>query len=142
MSDSYQPYPTPPPSEGYGATVRPEKPASVKTAVNIIWVLVALSVLSTILTFVYLDDIVDGVLAQSGASATTRSAARTGAIGGAILGLVISVVLYVVLAIFLAKGHNWARIVLTVLPRSAWSPGWSAWRPAQASSPHLWSSSR
>lgn len=115
MSD-YSSMSAPPPPEGYGASTRGEKPASIKTAINIIWASVALSVLSTILTFVFLDQLIDRALeANGGAGAATGDAARSGAIIGAVVGLVIGVGLYVLLAIFLGKGKNWARIVLTVL---------------------------
>ncbi len=90
-----------------------EPPPAIKTSVTIIWAVVALSVVSTILTFLYLDDFVEA--AGTDLTGTEQDAARTGAIIGAVIGLLIFGVLWVVLAIFLRKGANWARIVLTVL---------------------------
>ena len=105
--------PAPPPSEWQGQPAATEPPPSIKTAVNIVWAVVAVSVLSTILTFLYLDDLVE---AAGGANltATKENAARTGAIVGAIIGFLLFGALWVLLAIFLRKGANWARIVLTV----------------------------
>ncbi len=107
-----EPYPNSPESDpvpqGKGAA-----PASVKTAVKLIWANVALSVLSTIVTFASLDSIVDTAL--SGSAGADRDAARVGAIVGAIIGLLIGVVLAAIFAYFISKGANWARIVYTVL---------------------------
>jgi len=89
----------------------------VKTAVNLIYVSIALSVLSTILAFVYLDAIVDAALENTAGQVdgSVADTARAGAIGGAIVGLVIGAGLYLLLAIFIGKAANWARIVYTVL---------------------------
>lgn len=116
MSDPSQPF-APPPPEGYGTPgPRGEKPAPVAMAVNIIWVNIALSVLSTILTFLYLDTLVDAALESSGQTGqAVADTARAGAVIGAIIGLVIGAGLYLLLAIFIGKGHNWARIVYTIL---------------------------
>jgi len=81
--------------------------------VNIVWAVVALSVLSTILTFVYLDELVEAV--DTNLTGAERDAARAGGIAGGIIGFVVFGVLWVVLGIYLRKGANWARIVLTVL---------------------------
>ncbi len=113
MSD-YGAYPPPPPSEGYGQAVTPaEPPPAIKTSVNIVWALVALVVLSVIITLLSLDDIVDAVGVDR--TSAERDAARTGVIVGAIVALVIFGGLWTILAIFLRKGASWARIVLTVL---------------------------
>ncbi|CAN5623613.1 hypothetical protein BH23ACT6_BH23ACT6_12060 [soil metagenome] len=88
-------------------------PASVRTAVKLIWTSVALGVITTIVTFVFLDGIVDA--AVGGTSGADRDAARTGAVIGAIVGLVISVALAALFAYFISKGANWARIVYTVI---------------------------
>jgi len=112
MSDQSLP-PAPPPSEWQGQPAPTEPPQSIKTAVNIVWAVVALSVLSTILTFVYLDELVEAV--DTNLTGAERDAARAGGIVGAIIGFVVFGVLPVVLGIYLRKGANWARIVLTVL---------------------------
>lgn len=107
-------YPTPPPADGYGQTTPAEPPPSIKTAVSIVWAVIALSVVSTILTFVMLDDVIEaaGVKATSGPE---YDGARTGAVVGAIIGFLVFGALWVLLGVFLRKGANWARIVLTVL---------------------------
>lgn len=73
---------------------------------------IALSVLSTILSFVYLDEIAAGQGLQLDDAG--MDAARTGAIVGAVIGLVVFGGLYLLLVIFIRKGANWARIVWTV----------------------------
>lgn len=109
-------YPTDP--YGSGQPGRPtEMPSSVATAVKLLWASVALSVLSTLLTFTMLDSIVDMAIEGAGGSADTPSTdvIRAGAIMGAIIGLVIGVAITVVLLTFIKKGANWARITWTVL---------------------------
>ncbi len=106
-------YPAPPPSEGYGQNTPAEPPPAIKTSVNIVWASVALAVISTILTFVYLDDIVEA--AEVSLNSPEADAARTGAIVASVIALLIFGALWILLGIFLRKGANWARIVLTVL---------------------------
>jgi hypothetical protein len=91
-----------------------EPPSAVTTSVNIVWALVALAVVSTILSFVYLDELVE-TGAGTGLSDAQQDAARAGGIIGAVIGFLIFGALWVALGIFLRKGANWARIVLTVL---------------------------
>jgi len=74
---------------------------------------VALSVITTILTFFYLDDIVEAAGVEL--NSPEADDARTGGIIGAIIGFLIFGALWILLGIFLRKGANWARIVLTVL---------------------------
>lgn len=88
-------------------------PASVRTAVKLILASIALGIISTLVTFLVLDDVIDAAL--EGTSGLDRDAARTGAVIGAIVGLVISVALAAMFAYFISKGANWARIVYTVL---------------------------
>lgn len=88
-------------------------PESVRTAVKLIWASIALSIVSTIVTFALLDDVIDSAL--EGTSGLDRDAARTGAVVGAVVGLIISVALAALFAYFISKGANWARIVYTVL---------------------------
>ncbi len=110
---NYPSMPAPPPSDQYGHQGTTEQPQSIKTAVNIVWAVVALSVIGTILVFVFLDDVVDA--GGTGLSSAQLDAVRSAAIVGAIIGFLVFGVLWVVLGIFLRKGANWARIVLTVL---------------------------
>ena len=95
---------------------RAEPPSSVRLAVNLIWVGIALSIVNSLLTFVFLDDVVDQAIEAAGGSATLdRDAAQLGAVVGVVVTLVFTVALYVLFAIFIRKGANWARIVYTVL---------------------------
>ena len=67
------PNPEPPPGP---AAVGP-RPRSVDTAVNLIWAAVALTIVSTILAFVQLDDAVDTALESDTTDTLTEDAART-----------------------------------------------------------------
>lgn len=107
---SYEPMP--PETQGQYPPGRGAPPPSVQRAVMLIFVNIALSVLTTILTFVFLDDIVEAQGLNLDDAA--MDAGRTGAIVGAIVGLVVFGGLFVLLAIFIRKGANWARIVWTV----------------------------
>ena len=102
---------------GTGQAGRPtEMPSSVATAVKLMWASIALSVLSTVLTFVMLDSIIDMSLEAAGsAGAVGRDTIRASAITGAIIGLIIGVGLWLLLLTFIKKGANWARITITVL---------------------------
>ncbi|MGH3346200.1 MAG: hypothetical protein ACRDO4_04410 [Nocardioides sp.] len=91
------------------------RPASIDTAVKLIWVAVALTVLSTLLSFLYLDDAVDSALESDTTGNLTEASARSAVIVVTILVLAIGVGLYAMLALFIGKGKNWARIVYTVL---------------------------
>lgn len=96
---------------------RPEarqKPPSVKTAVTLIWVSVGLGVVSSLISLLFLDDIVDQTL-EADASGMSRDTAQAFAIGGVVFSLIISVALAALFAYFIGKGANWARIVYTVL---------------------------
>lgn len=107
-------YPTDP--YGGGQPARPtEMPSSVATAVKLLWASIALSVLSTLLTFTMLDSIVDTALEQNNATNIDSDTIRAGAIMGAIIGLIIGVAITLVLLTFIKKGANWARITWTVL---------------------------
>ena len=117
MSD-FQPASAPPPPEGYGGhqPARGPRPASIKTSINLVWALVALSVIGTLTSLIYLDDLVDAALEQAGTGggAITESTARATVLVTTVIGVIIGVLLYALLAYFLGKGKNWARIVITV----------------------------
>ena len=112
MSDHPLP-PAPPPSEWQGQPAATEPPQAIKTAVTVVWAVVVLSVLSVILTFLYLDDLVEA--AGENLTSAEQDAARSFAIVVAIITLLVFGALWVVCGVFLRKGANWARIVLTVL---------------------------
>ncbi len=105
--------------EPYPASSEPEHttppkgrpPASVKTAVTLIWASVALGVISSIVTFVFLDDLAE----SAGTGGVDQDSARLGVIIGAVVGLIVSVAIAALFAYFISKGANWARIIYTVL---------------------------
>lgn len=90
---------------------RSTRPKSVQTAVMLIWVSIVLGLISAVITFFSLDD---SATSAAGAAVDQQDAGGAVAIGG-LIGLVIGVGIPIVLAIFIGKGHNWARIVYTVL---------------------------
>lgn len=111
---NYADYPPPPPSEGYGQAATVDPPPAIKTSVSIVWAVVALSIVGTILTVLFLDDIIKSA-AGANLTSSEEDAARTGAVVGAVVGFVIFGGLWILLGVFLRKGAGWARIVLTVL---------------------------
>ncbi len=112
---NYPQYPAGPPEPPPGPAPLGEQPRSIAMAINLIWVGVALTVLSTVLSFVNLDDAVQTAVDGDSTGTLTESSARTGIIAASVFILVIGVGIYALLAIFLGKGKNWARIVYTVL---------------------------
>lgn len=111
MSYPTNPYPQDPqqPYPGGQPATRPE---SVVNAIRLIWVQIAFAVISTIISFVLIDDIID--TSMSGSS-EDRDVVRTGVIVALVIGLIIGVGLTALWAYFINKGANWARIVYTVL---------------------------
>ena len=107
-----EPYPAGP-EEPYRPATKGEPPASVRTAINLIWAGVVLSIISSILTFVMLDDIIDQVLDSN--ATIDRDAARIGAIIGVVVSIAFGVAIAILFVFLLKKGFNWARIVYTVL---------------------------
>lgn len=106
------PYPAGP-EQPYRPPTKGEPPASVTTAINLIWAGVVVSILSTLLTIVFLDDLIDDVV---GADATIdRDTAQVGVIVGSVFGIALGVGIAILFIYFLKKGANWARIVYTVL---------------------------
>lgn len=106
-----EPFPASPEPE-YTAQTKGPAPASVTTAVKLIWVSVALGLISTIVTFAFLDDLIDTAMDSGGG--LDRDAARAGVIVGALVGVVLSVAIAALFAYFIGKGANWARIVYTI----------------------------
>ena len=100
--------------------VMTEPPKSVKTAVNLIWARIALTLVSILVTFVMLDTLVEEALASQPTvegidAADLESFTRSFAIATMVVSLLISVGLAVLLLMFIKRGANWARIVFTVL---------------------------
>ncbi|WP_432478833.1 hypothetical protein [Nocardioides sp. GXQ0305] len=115
----YPQYPTEPGQQpggpAYGApAARGPRPTSVDTAVKLIWATIVLSLVSAVVTFVLIDTLIDQQLEASGVTLDEGSI-RSIVLASAVFGLVISVGITALLAIFIGKGHNWARIVYTVL---------------------------
>ncbi|MDP3968502.1 MAG: hypothetical protein Q8Q02_09475 [Nocardioides sp.] len=113
----YEQFPSEGPEPAYDPTAgRGVRPPAVDRALTLIWVSIGLSLVASLLSFLYLDDLIDTALESAGgASEMSESIARTSAIGGVIFTLVIGVALMVLFAVFIGKGANWARIVYTVL---------------------------
>lgn len=113
--EGYTPYPRG--SEPTPGSIRPsEMPASVATAVKLIWVSMALAVVGALLTFTMLDTIVDRAIENAAVGKTVdRDVVRNSAIAGAIIGLIIGLGLTFLMLQFIRRGANWARILYTVL---------------------------
>jgi hypothetical protein len=109
----YEPMSAPPP-ERRGAQPRGEAPPSIRTSVNLVWAIVAMSVLSAVVTFIFFDDIISTTLDSQPAS-VDEGAVRASVTVSALVAVVVFGALWIVLGIFLGKGANWARIVLTIL---------------------------
>lgn len=105
--------PAEPPARGDQRFKRPV-PTSVRTSIRLVWGLVALSLVNAILTYVYLDEMA-AAAAQSPVAAGDEDAIRGSLVVVAAADLMGLGILRVVLALALAKGANWARIVLTIL---------------------------
>jgi O-antigen/teichoic acid export membrane protein len=88
-------------------------PASIQVAFGLVCAFVALSLLSLVLSFVYLDDLVSASLAGAGPEITEESA-RTSAMVGLGFTLVLTA-LWAFLGVLLRRGANWARIGLSAL---------------------------
>jgi hypothetical protein len=110
---SYEPMSSPPP-EGPGRQPQGEAPPSIRTSVNLVWAIVAMSVLSAVVTFIFIDDIVATAL-DGQVAGVDESTVRASATVSALVGVVVFGALWIVLGIFLRKGANWARIVLSIL---------------------------
>jgi hypothetical protein len=108
----YEPMSAPPP-EGPGRQPQGEAPPSIRTSVNIVWAIVAMSVLSAVVTFIFIDDIAAAL--QDQGAGVSESTVRASAIVSAVVAVVVFGALWIVLGIFLRKGANWARIVLSIL---------------------------
>lgn len=103
------------PAYGQPPADRGEPPRSIQLAVTLIWVTIGLGLLSSLLSFLYLDEIIQMTLDQAGAGGLDEDAVRSGVMVGAVIGLTIGVLLYGGLALFIKRGAGWARIVYSIL---------------------------
>lgn len=87
------------------------RPKSVQTAVMLIWASIVLGLISAVITFLNLDD----SATSAAGTAIDQQDAGGAVLAGGVIGLLIGVGIPIILAIFIGKGHNWARIVYTVL---------------------------
>lgn len=105
--------PMPPPQQ---AAALPPAPPSVRNVVRLMFVRVAVSILSVILFFAFEHQLRDKIRdAHSGKTPADIDTILNAARVGAIVGAVIFVVLYSLLALQVRKGKGWARIVTIVL---------------------------
>lgn len=89
------------------------RPASVATAVKLIWLSVALSVVSAAASPMFTDHFVQVI--RDNSPSLTENQARGTFYVTLMMTLILSVVLTALFAYFIGKGANWARIVYTVL---------------------------
>jgi hypothetical protein len=111
---NYEPMSAPPP-EPERQPARGEAPPSIRRAVSLVWAVVALSVLTAALQFLYIDDIVQATIEAQPDAGISADAARTTILLSGVVFLVLFGALWVLLGVFLNRGANWARIVLTIL---------------------------
>ena len=98
-------------------------PQSIRTAVNLVWALVGLSVLALVLTVVMRDQLIESWAQASGSYGDMYDDGGADAVSDyapafvpiAIISTIIFGGIMALLAIFLRRGAGWARIVLTVL---------------------------
>lgn len=97
---------------GYPAPQRGERPPSVENAVRLMFVVAALSLISTIVAFATKNQLKDRIEKANPdvSSARIDSLLNTAFTVGLLIGLVF-LVLYVLLAFQVRAGKNWARIV-------------------------------
>ncbi|HET7388910.1 MAG TPA: hypothetical protein VFJ19_19850 [Nocardioidaceae bacterium] len=112
-------YPAPPPPYGQ-ATASVEQPASIQTAVRLMWVGAALSVISLIVGLIAIGGMKDEIRNQLQAQGqqVTQSAVDAAFTVGILFGVVfgiIGVLLWLWMAWKNGQGRSWARIVATVL---------------------------
>jgi MFS family permease len=113
-----QPYgygPAPSAPIGHGAPQPVERPETVRFAIGAFIATLILGLVSSILVFGQMDDLVARELAKSGSDVQlTDEVVRSGMVLGAVVTLIF-VALQVLFLWFAWKGYNWARIVLWVL---------------------------
>lgn len=99
---------------GYGAA-KPPIPAPAALAVKLMYVGAGLAVLGILASFFLQDQMREQIEGQAGMTPDLVDTAMTvGLVIGVVVGL-LAVGLWVLNAVFNAKGHQWARILATVL---------------------------
>jgi hypothetical protein len=107
-----EPFPASPEPE-YRPDAKGPAPASVSNAVRLIWLGVAIGLVSTVLSLLFIDDYVQQIRDQE--PSLTESQARAAFYLTLAITTVFTVALTALFAYFIGKGANWARIVYTVL---------------------------
>jgi Family of unknown function (DUF6264) len=109
----FDPYPAAPQGGGgWGAPSAPTaRPTTVKAGIGAFLANTLLGLVSSLITFADLNDLVDTTARDAGLSPDD---VRTGVLVGAVIGLLF-LVAYLLVLWFAWKGRNWARIVLWVL---------------------------
>ncbi len=109
----YAPAPSAP--SGQGAPPALERPTTVRAGIGAFVANLILGIVSSIVTFSDIDDLVAQELARSGADIeVSDELIRSAIVVGAVVSLIF-VGLQLLFIWFAWKGHNWARIVLWVL---------------------------
>jgi len=109
----YAPAPSAP--VGQGAPPAVERPTTVRAGIGAFIANLVLGIVSSILTFTDIDDLVAQELARSGTDIeVSDELIRSAIVIGAVVSLIF-VGLQLLFLWFAWKGHNWARIVLWVL---------------------------
>ncbi len=110
----YQPMSAPPP-ERSGRPSRGEPPQSVRSAARMLYGIAAVAVLSTILTVLYRDDIVEATMEAANDDSLTADQVRTTVLVMSVVMMVLYLMVSLGLAMFMLRGAGWARVVATVL---------------------------
>ncbi len=101
------------PPGGPSPTEDDAPPGSVRTGVRLVWVVVALNVLSAALLALNLDAVVDGL--QEANEGLSRGEVRGALIGEITMQVLVGVVGNAVLATLMRRGVRWSRTVWTIL---------------------------
>ncbi|MCW2575159.1 MAG: conserved rane protein of unknown function, putative Ribose/xylose/arabinose/galactoside ABC-type [Modestobacter sp.] len=108
----YNPYPSAPQGQEWGGPSAPtERPATVRNGIYAFLATTVLGLLSSIVTFVDFNSLVDTAARDAGVD---PDSVRAGIMIGAVIGLVFLAV-YLLVLWYAWQGRNWARIVLWVL---------------------------
>lgn len=104
--------PAPPPPQGWAEPQRGPRPRTVRNAVLLMLVQVAVSLVSLIVLFATRDQLKQQIRDNT-PNATTSTV--NAAIAVAVVVAIVLIVLYTLLAVQVDRGRNWARVVTWVL---------------------------